>query len=170
MSSKNSFFSHKEMMGVQFASFLVLISSGLLLFTWPYYVCWILHWYLTKKDYRSELLNSIIDITKSIFYCNYSMNFFLYSLATFYFRSEMKRVFSSRSSQRITSKSIVDINELGLNIKDCKNKSKDPIQYGNCGMCPINTNYPHVHQNHSLCNADRVRHYCLQPFKAIHYH
>uniref|UniRef100_A0A1I8IV98 G_PROTEIN_RECEP_F1_2 domain-containing protein n=1 Tax=Macrostomum lignano TaxID=282301 RepID=A0A1I8IV98_9PLAT len=59
-----------DVVGHQFAFLLVLVSTTFLVLTWPYYLCW---------------------VTNFIIKFNINVNFFLYSYASNYFRSEMKQ-------------------------------------------------------------------------------
>lgn len=96
-------FSRHDLIGFQFAALLVLISSTFLFLSWPYFIVWIHSWW-AYYDYEinpsARRVNEIIQIyvpqlmTRILFYLHFGINIILYTIASKYFKSQIKHAFT----------------------------------------------------------------------------
>ncbi|XP_046363013.2 neurotensin receptor type 1-like [Haliotis rufescens] len=92
---------------LEFTLILLAVSLCFIVFNVPYFSTWC-KLFLTSKfvhlakfdDFRDfEHFQGTLWITRSIFYINYCINFFLYSITGAYFRRELKMLFFYRSQK-----------------------------------------------------------------------
>jgi hypothetical protein len=87
---------------LEFTIILITISLCFIAFNTPYAVIWFKH--SIEVTLSQNVMGDFIDInqnlfyfTKTIFFMNYCVNFFLYSITGAYFRKELKMLFTYRS-------------------------------------------------------------------------
>ncbi|XP_052791872.1 neuropeptides capa receptor-like [Mya arenaria] len=82
---------------LEFTLILLAISFFFLAFALPYFVIWIkqyLETHMNLDDIQSfQYWRGLLQITRTIFYMNYCINFFLYSVTGACFRRELKMLF-----------------------------------------------------------------------------
>ncbi|XP_052086533.1 thyrotropin-releasing hormone receptor-like [Mytilus californianus] len=87
---------------LEFTIILITISLCFIAFNTPYAIVWFKH-FLQMSSMRMEesifvLKNqNLLIFTRTIFFMNYCINFFLYSITGAYFREELKMLFTYRS-------------------------------------------------------------------------
>lgn len=85
---------------LEFTFILIAISFCFIAFNVPYIVAWYKHFELSREKmdkiafYDSQ---DLLNFTRTIFYFNYCINFFLYSVTGAYFRKELKMLFTYKS-------------------------------------------------------------------------
>lgn len=96
---------------LEFTIILIAISICFITFNTPYAIVWVKHsiqvasfnkdevfTMLKKEDVSLVYSNqNLLSFTKTIFFMNYCINFFLYSITGAYFRKELKMLFTYRS-------------------------------------------------------------------------
>ena len=91
---------------MEFTIALLVISSSFILVNLPYFLLWCYNFRENLDKTlslgnlnltHSERIRGWLFITKTIFFCNYCMNFFLYSLTGGYFRRQLKDLFSCKT-------------------------------------------------------------------------
>lgn len=95
---------------LEFTLILLAISFCFIAFNVPYFAVWFRNFLhasyfqsslSTKTDVANyEYWQGVLRITRTIFYMNYCINFFLYSITGAYFRREVKMLFFYRSSKK----------------------------------------------------------------------
>ncbi|OWF52805.1 thyrotropin-releasing hormone receptor-like [Mizuhopecten yessoensis] len=85
---------------LEFTFILIAISFCFIAFNVPYSVVWYKLFVLSRD--RFEKFNfldtqDLLNFTRTIFYINYCINFFLYSITGAYFRKELKMLFTYKS-------------------------------------------------------------------------
>ncbi|XP_052086532.1 FMRFamide receptor-like [Mytilus californianus] len=87
---------------LEFTIILITISFCFIAFNTPYAIIWFKH-FLQMSSIRMEdslyvpTNQNLLIFTKTIFFMNYCINFFLYSITGAYFRKELKMLFTYRS-------------------------------------------------------------------------
>lgn len=89
---------------IEFTVILLAISFFFIAFNVPYFSIWFRNFlynkYIAKQIRMSmehiEYWQGLLYVSRAIFYMNYCINFFLYSITGTYFRREMRRMFSLR--------------------------------------------------------------------------
>ncbi|XP_064652613.1 probable G-protein coupled receptor 139 [Lineus longissimus] len=115
----NGFLKQENKIRIEFTVILLSISTCFILLNLPYFVFWCYNNYCKYNTFNDstvepvdyDSLVGILHLVKAIFYINYCINFFLYSITGAYFRKEMKMVFSykfrrnteTRMSRSLTS-------------------------------------------------------------------
>ena len=90
---QNHVIPQENIIRIEMTFILLAVSTGFIAVTLPYFVIWCIMASDTGHA-QIEYLRGMRYITKTIFYLNYCMNFFLYSLTGAYFRRELKHMFS----------------------------------------------------------------------------
>ena len=94
---------------LEFTIILLAISFCFIAFNVPYFTVWCRNFLNSKYlNHSVELTSSVtiefwqgvLNITRTIFYMNYCINFFLYSITGAYFRRELAQLFVYRSRER----------------------------------------------------------------------
>lgn len=88
---------------LEFTIILFAISFCFIGFNLPYFVMWCrtFLWSHGEKDMTtSQYLKDVLLFCRTIFYMNYCVNFFLYSVTGAYFRNELKMLFSLQGRKR----------------------------------------------------------------------
>lgn len=83
----------------EFTVILITISFCFIAFNTPYAVVWFQHSLQIRSNNvslvsRLEISQNMYFFTKTIFFMNYCINFFLYSMTGAYFRKELKALFT----------------------------------------------------------------------------
>ena len=106
--------SREQVIRIEFTLILLVISSCFIAVTIPYFVTWTCQFLKSKcvtldhiysPYWYSDYLSGVRNITKTIYFLNYSMNFFLYSLTGASFRRELKFLFNPKLRRRFTLQS-----------------------------------------------------------------
>ncbi|XP_060064991.1 probable G-protein coupled receptor 139 [Ylistrum balloti] len=93
---------------LEFTVILLAISFCFVVFNVPFFAVWCRNFLHSKYVYKSveqdmsddiEYWQGILYITRTIFYMNYCINFFLYSITGAYFRREVRMLFVYRPSE-----------------------------------------------------------------------
>ena len=100
--------SQENILRIEFTFILLALSSCFIALNLPYFAVFCRQFYLSSfvtvhdTAYREELENikGAILITKTIFYINYCINFFLYSITGGYFRREIRTMFNRKKWNR----------------------------------------------------------------------
>lgn len=88
---------------LEFTIILITISFCFIAFNTPYAIIWfknkieLLHAENVKMEDFIDDNQNLLNFTKTIFFMNYCINFFLYSITGAYFRKELKMLFTYRS-------------------------------------------------------------------------
>ena len=98
---KTRILSEEALMRLEFTSILLVISFCFVAFNIPFLVMWIRNFFFSKhitnpindSMYDVESWQGWLYITRTIFYANYCINFFLYSITGAYFRRGLKAMF-----------------------------------------------------------------------------
>lgn len=95
---------------LEFTIILLAISFCFIGLNIPFFAVWLRHFlhskYISKVDVMEvpfsnfEFWQGVLYITRTIFYLNYCINFFLYSITGAYFRREVKMLFTYHSLKR----------------------------------------------------------------------
>lgn len=94
--------SEESIIRLEFTLILIAVSFCFVAFNTPYAVVWLTHFInsssgaITIADMINETQH-IFLFTKTIYFMNYSVNFFLYSITGAYFRKELKMLLTCRS-------------------------------------------------------------------------
>lgn len=96
---------------LEFTFILLAVSICFVSLNLPYFAVWCKRYWAYKKtfnvnehspsslqshDSQIENLDEILHVTRTIFYTNYCINFFLYSITGAYFRKELKHLFLNK--------------------------------------------------------------------------
>ena len=92
---------------LEFTFILLAVSFFFIAFNVPYFTIWfrnfIYNTYITQQNKASiediEYWQGVLYVSRTIFYLNYCINFFLYSITGTYFRKEVKYLFSLKARQ-----------------------------------------------------------------------
>lgn len=99
---KSRILSEEALIRLEFTSILLVISFCFVIFNIPFLVMWIRNFFYSKhvtnistndSMYDVESWQGVLYITRTIFYANYCINFFLYSITGAYFRRGLKGMF-----------------------------------------------------------------------------
>lgn len=104
---------------LEFTFILLAISFFFISFNLPYFILWVRNFIYSRFVYKNKgYLDSdqssagywigVLSITRTIFYMNYCINFFLYSITGAYFRKELKGLFFKRYIKYDTCKHSVN--------------------------------------------------------------
>ncbi|XP_074656827.1 putative G-protein coupled receptor 139 [Tubulanus polymorphus] len=109
---------------IEFTVILLSISTCFVTLNLPYFIVWFYQWFFSREQNRGMddrllekaerlvpygVVSGALLIVRPIFYVNYCINFFLYSITGAFFRKEMKKVFTykfHRNSDNRLSKSM----------------------------------------------------------------
>lgn len=94
--------SEESIIRLEFTIILIAVSFCFVAFNTPYAVVWLTHFINSSAGTitNGRIINEtqhILLFTKTIYFMNYSVNFFLYSITGAYFRKELKMLFTCRS-------------------------------------------------------------------------
>lgn len=102
---KNHLITEESHIRLEFTLILLAISVFFIAFNFPFFVVWFRNSFhsrifsvATIKDPGDQSVGywiGVLSITRTIFYMNYCINFFLYSITGAYFRKELKGLFFS---------------------------------------------------------------------------
>lgn len=98
---------------LEFTLILLAISFFFVAFNLPYFSIWcrnFLHHQFVISDTMStnvEYWNGVLSITRTIFFMNYCVNFFLYSITGAYFRRTLRSIFGLRIQRRDVYKNYI---------------------------------------------------------------
>ena len=96
---ENQLVTEESTIRLEFTIILLAISFFFVTFNLPFFVVWFrnfLHsrFLITQGELEDvDYWNAVLSITRTIFYMNYCINFFLYSVTGAYFRRELKALF-----------------------------------------------------------------------------
>lgn len=98
---KCNFITEESIIRFEFTVILITISICFIAFNSPYAVVWFKQFHQTRtKTFSSgskvDTLQNILFFTKTTYFLNYCINFFLYSVTGAYFRKELKAMFTYR--------------------------------------------------------------------------
>ncbi|XP_013384991.1 cysteinyl leukotriene receptor 2-like [Lingula anatina] len=83
------------------------LSTCFVMLNMPYFVTWCLHMYRTfpsrETDVDFRYSRGALHVTRTIYFFNYCVNFFLYSISGACFRKELRALFTYRRLQRRSS-------------------------------------------------------------------
>ena len=84
---------------LEFTIILIAISFCFIAFNTPYMIIWFKQFLLSmaQREYGFFENHSMLSFTRTIFYMNYCVNFFLYSVTGAYFRKELQMLFTYKS-------------------------------------------------------------------------
>ena len=91
------FVTEESSIRLEFTAILLLVSTMFILLNVPYFVAYCQNFLLqiqrisTQPGHTTERTRGWIYVTKTIFFCNYCINFFIYSLSGAYFRCQLRR-------------------------------------------------------------------------------
>lgn len=93
----------ESLIKIEFTLILLSISFFFVTFNLPYFSIWFRNFLYNKYISRQESMSTehieywqgLLYVTRAIFYMNYCVNFFLYSITGSYFRREVKRMFTN---------------------------------------------------------------------------
>lgn len=111
---QNDLFAEDTKIRLEFTLILLAISFFFIAFNLPYFVVWSRNFMKSQflQDNHSRFVpgdidywNGVLNITRTIFYMNYCVNFFLYSITGAYFRNELANMLHIRKRSHPTYKS-----------------------------------------------------------------
>lgn len=96
---RHRFVTEESSIRLEFTAILLLVSTMFILLNVPYFVAWCQNFLLQIQrislqpghTVATERTRGWIYVTKTIFFCNYCVNFFIYSLSGAYFRCQLRR-------------------------------------------------------------------------------
>lgn len=112
---KTRVMSEDALVRLEFTSILLVISFCFVAFNIPFLVLWIRNFFRSKyvssqineSEYDVEYWQGVLYITRTIFYANYCINFFLYSITGAYFRRGLKATFCKKSGNLLRTHSVL---------------------------------------------------------------
>ncbi|XP_062616606.1 probable G-protein coupled receptor 139 [Saccostrea cucullata] len=112
---KTRILSEEALVRLEFTSILFVISFCFVVFNIPFLIMWIRNFFHSKhisnqineSSYKVDYWRGVLYITRTIFYANYCINFFLYSLTGAYFRRGLKALFCRKSDGLLRSHSVL---------------------------------------------------------------
>lgn len=113
----NTVITEENVIRLEFTLILLVISFFFIALNLPFFVVWCIQFskavLITNVDFIKmavdfEFLKSVLFITRTIFYMNYCVNFFLYSFTGAYFRRELSALFicKRKTLNRRSSRSV----------------------------------------------------------------
>lgn len=127
-------FSDDSKIRLEFTVILLAISFFFIAFNLPYSVVWARNYFChsysgsTADIENIEYWNGILTITRVIFYMNYCVNFFLYSITGKYFRTALVQMLLCKGTRRNTYGSYVRCNRMGSSMNTNVNMCNPRIE------------------------------------------
>ena len=106
---QSRFLTEENFVKLEFTFLLLVISTFFVALSLPYFVVWCIFYAVNVRSLffdvvfvmtSSTRLSGLIRITRTIFYLNYSVNFFLYSLTGAHFRRRLAAVLRPKRTKR----------------------------------------------------------------------
>lgn len=96
---RHRFVTEENRIRMEFTAILLLVSSLFIVLNVPYFVAWSHRFLLQLNRFTARPANVLetersrgwVHVTKTVFFCNYCVNFFVYSLSGAYFRRQLRR-------------------------------------------------------------------------------
>lgn len=96
---RHKFVTEENRIRLEFTAILLLVSSLFIILNIPYFVAWSHRFLLQLYRLTAHPANVLemersrgwVHVTKTVFFCNYCVNFFVYSLSGAYFRRQLRR-------------------------------------------------------------------------------
>lgn len=109
--------SRENRLRVEFTVILLAISTSLICLNLPYFIVWLQQFILSADqqftgklqdpEWKAEMKSDLFYLTKTIFFINYSINFFLYALTGKQYRLHLKAMFTCKKSVNFGQKSSI---------------------------------------------------------------
>ena len=110
----NAMFNEDSRIRLEFTLILLAISFFFVAFNLPYFVVWaFMHLNTGKLMSATRGYTGVMNITRTIFYLNYCVNFFLYSITGARFRKSLKELLFCKIGRRDFRSSYIRCNRLG---------------------------------------------------------